>query len=296
MSQSFKTDREIAIEYILPDGKTFVETPPKSLFATIEGNGWDLMSNYFSQSKNNILFELPNKSNFTIEGSLMLNKIASQMPHLEVVDVSFDYIALNMELEAQKKVPIQFNPQLSFEEQFHLKDSITIKPDSVLISGPHSLLDPIQSWSSEALKLENLRADVNPIIALVKPPTEQLNIQPNSIQATITVEQFTEKSLFIPIRIKNAPDSLTVFPDQVMIKCIVGLSKYKNLTSNDFTLGVDLQGIPLHTENNTLPISISKQPDFVRGIKLNNQSVEFFFVKSIVSDSLSTEIDPTVIE
>ncbi|MEM9245214.1 MAG: hypothetical protein AAGA67_05680 [Cyanobacteria bacterium P01_F01_bin.153] len=168
LSQSFKTDREISITYTISPGKTFVESPPKTILATIKGKGWDLLSHYFTQPATHIQFELPDESAFTVNSSLMKSKIAHEMPNLEVIEVNYDYIVLNMEPEATKTVPIQLKAQLSFEDQYLLSDSIKITPDSVALSGPASLLDPIHFWPTEELVLSKLRTDLNPIIPLVK--------------------------------------------------------------------------------------------------------------------------------
>jgi len=104
------------------------------------------------------------------------------------------------------------------------------------------------------------------------------------VTVTLKVEQFTERSLFVPITIKNAPDSLKTFPERAKLSCVVGLSKYNDIDKNSFQLVADLKGIPLNTEKNTIPVLVTKQPDFVRAVNFQPRSVEFFFVET--QDSL----------
>ena len=95
----------------------------------------------------------------------------------------------------------------------------------------------------------------------------------------VEVEQFTEKSLFIKVDVKNAPDSLKIFPERIRLTCVLGLSRYNEIAPEDFALEVDLKNIPLNTVNNTIPILVTKQPNYIDNIKLSDRSVEFFFVK-----------------
>ena len=92
-------------------------------------------------------------------------------------------------------------------------------------------------------------------------------------------EQFTEKSLFLPVTVKNAPDSLKIFPNKVKTNFVIGLSQYDAISEKDFQLEVDLNGIPINQANNTAPISLIKQPAEVKNIRFSPKSVQFLFVK-----------------
>ncbi len=280
LSQTFKTSREINIEYnFLSDKMTFVDTPPSKVKAFVEGRGWDLMSNYFSTSPTKISFEMPDRSTFTIPSSLLKSKIAQELPNLEIKETGFDYIVLNMEERIEKKVPIILQSELKYAAQFQLKDSIKIKPDSVLIFGPSTQISEVNEWYTKMLQLTDLKNNTTAKIPLQNPNNQQLRLKPEEVNVDIEVEQFTEKSLFIKVDVKNAPDSLKIFPERIKLTCVLGLSRYNEIRPEDFALEVNLKNFPLNTVNNTIPILVTKQPNYINNIKLSDRAVEFFFVK-----------------
>ena len=117
-------------------------------------------------------------------------------------------------------------------------------------------------------------------VSLKEPINKEIYLSDDKIKVSIEVEQFTQKSFFLPITIKNAPDSLKTFPERAKLSCLVGLSKFNEINRSSFELVADLQGIPLNTEKNTIPVLLTKQPDFVRGVNFQPRSVEFFFVET----------------
>ena len=103
----------------------------------------------------------------------------------------------------------------------------------------------------------------------------QYNI--SEAEANIQAEQFTEKSMFIPIVVKNAPQKLKIFPNKIKLDCTVALSRYAELNANNFVVEVDLRFSS--GKGNTLPIILSKQSPFARNIKFSPKSAEFYIEK-----------------
>ena len=149
------------------------------------------------------------------------------------------------------------------------------------MNGPQRLLDSLQYWLSEPLVLKDVRTNVDQALSLTPPNTDVLRLQEPSIQVTIPVEAFTEKSLMIPVQILHAPDSLQLFPRKVDVRltCTVGLSQFETLTKSGFTIVADLKDIPVRAEKNTVPLLLTQQPNYVRNVKFSPNSMEFFFVE-----------------
>ncbi len=280
LSEEFITTREVTIEYLLPENRSFVETPPASLVTTVKGTGWSLMSNYLNQQKTLIKFNLPEKPSFTINGSILKNKIEQELTNLDIQDINYDFILLSMDGLDQKRVPVQLKSDLSFAPQHQLKDSILIQPDSVDIAGPPTLLDSLQSWPTEILKIRELKNSFNTTLPLVQPQNLELKLNPKEVTAAAEVEQNTQKDLFIPVQVLNGPDSLNIFPQNIRISCIVGLSNFDRLSSSDFTLEANFSQVSQNSTNNTLPIYLSKTPAFVKQVKLDKESVEYFLIQA----------------
>jgi YbbR domain-containing protein len=281
LSQTFNTTVDFQIKYKLPVGKSFVLSPPTSAKATLKGTGWDLISYQFQKEVSSILFELNDVSSQAINGGLIIDKFQQTIPpDIEVSDVNMDFIFVQIENESKIKVPIKLIQNITLASQTQLADSIKIVPDSVTLTGPSSEVQSLKYWETEMLEIIDLSKNETIEVSLKEPINKEIYLSDDKIKVSIEVEQFTQKSFFLPITIKNAPDSLKTFPERAKLSCLVGLSKFNEINRSSFELVADLQGIPLNTEKNTIPVLLTKQPDFVRGVNFQPRSVEFFFVET----------------
>ena len=196
-----------------------------------------------------------------------------------VVDMSFDYITVELGKQAHKKVPVILERQFSFAPEHQLQSPIIITPDSIIINGPSALLEDYTAWSTTLLSLSDLRSTVNRPLTLQPNDKPQISLSTSIVQVHIPIEQFTEKSIFLPVTVKNAPDSLRVFPNKIKTSFVVGLSRYDSITAKDFQLEVDLNSVPINQTNNTAPISLTKQPTEIKNIRFSPKSVQFLFIK-----------------
>ena len=281
LSQSYKTTKDYGISYSLPQGKTFVESPLKVVKATLEGEGWELISNYFRNRNSIINFELAELPSQAVNSSAIIDKIQGVLPdNIEVNDVNTDFIFVQIENQAENKVPIVLNTNLDFATRFHMMDSIKMSIDSVTVSGPLSIIENLKEWHTQSFELGNIQKSGIHTVALIKPLNEQLSLDFNEIDIILSVEEYTGKDVFVPVIVKNAPDSLKIFPENIKMSFTVGLSNFNTVSGSEFTAEVDLKNIPLNIEKNTIPVLVTRQPSYIKGLNFNPKSVEFFFVET----------------
>lgn len=281
LSQDYKANREVTITYALPAEMSYVTIPPEKVRVTLSGRGWDLMYDFFGGRNSLINFNLASLPSQTITNNQLKGKMVenAQSSNVTVEDMSFDYITVELGESASKKIPIVLERQLSFAPEHQLQAPIELLPDSIIISGPSALLVDYVSWPTTLLVLENLKSSVSRSLTLQPNTKSQIALSASSVQIKIPIEQFTEKSIFLPVTVKNAPDSLKVFPNKVKTSFVIGLSQYDAISEKDFQLEVDLKGITINQANNTAPISLIKQPSEVKNIRFSPKSVQFLFVK-----------------
>lgn len=281
LSKPYRTTQEFALVYDKPPGTTFTVQPPESIIATLNGQGWDLLASYFSGNNRKLSIDLTNSApRQTYFSTQLISKISQTNKDVLISGVNIDLLEINLENEVTKKVPIALASNFEYNSQYQLKEAIRIIPDSITIKGPVSILEQINHWETETWDSKDISGNLEKKLNLVNPDNSLIQIIPSQVNAQLIVEQLTEKALFVPISIKNAPDSLKIFPENIKLSCIVGLSKYNSLAASDFSLEVDLKGIMLNAADNTLPILLTRQPDYIKGVNMNHQSVEFFFVQS----------------
>lgn len=281
LSKEYTSKREVSITYNIPSDMSFVTIPPEKVTVSLKGRGWDLMYDYFGDPNRTVKFSLANTplqniTNNQLKGKMIENAKSS---NITVEDLSTDYISIELGKSATNKVPVILDRALSFAPEHQLQGAIKLVPDSVTISGPISLIEDYTSWPTTLLSLDDLNSTVQRPLALQPVDIPQITISDKMVQVEIPVEQFTEKSLFLPIVVKNGPDSLKVFPPRVKTSFVVGLSRYDTINEKDFQLEVDLKGVPINQANNTAPILLTKRPSEVKNIQFSPKAVSFLFVE-----------------
>ena len=269
LSSAFRKTISVKIEYTLPNGKTLSAAPPPSAMVTLQGTGWDMLTEREAKIYLNL-----NEDSIQV---FPMRSIATQALGAEVVGISMEQLTLEIEEAVSKKVPIQVLEAISFDKGFDLANPITVTPSVVTVSGPKILIDNLLNIKTDTLKLTKLNSEIATKIRLLPHPLLKYDLQ--EVQAILKAEQFTEKSMFIPIVVKNAPQRLKIFPNKIKLDCTVALSRYAELNTANFEAIVDLKGAAFNPKNNTVAIVLTKYPDFVRNVKFTPKSAEFYFEK-----------------
>lgn len=280
LSQTYQTEKPIVIDYTLPDDQALTILPPDDMVVELEGTGWDLMYEFFSNSKVSLYFDLREIDRLGLNRGVLRSRIQEQLSsdNIRILEVNYDNLSFSLEDELSKRVPIHLNAKLSFADEYHLRDSVILNPDSVTISGPISQVQHFINWQTDSLILENLKLDASVKLPLLETARE-INLSTKEVDATIRVEQFTEKSFFVPIVIRNAPDSVRIFPERIKLSCVVGLSLYNEVVGEDFQVEIDLKDVSVKEKRNSVPIELTKKPGFVKSVNFSPKSAEFFLIK-----------------
>ena len=75
---------------------------------------------------------------------------------MQLLHVQPNRINLFFGEKSQKSVPISLKSELTFKDLFRLKGEVQLTPNNLTISGPKSVVDAIESISTEELKLQNI--------------------------------------------------------------------------------------------------------------------------------------------
>lgn len=281
LSANYTTVKTLHPIYEIPAEQAFLKAPPEHLHATIKGRGWDLMYEYFANFEPDILIDVADEDIKILGQTRLQDEVEEALTssQIQVLRLDINQIPLDTEERDEKTIPVVLIEDIEFQEGYHQADSIQIRPDSIIISGPASLVDSLDEWETLLLQLTDLQHTTEQIVNLHLSPWSGLEIETKEVLVTIPVEQLTEKSLFIDVLVKNAPDSLKIFPDKIRINAIVGLKDYNAIKQTDFQAEVDLSNAQMNTTENTAPILITRQPATVKSIYFTPKSVEFFIVK-----------------
>jgi hypothetical protein len=280
LSQDYPSEKKVVFHFQLPDSKTFGIKPPDRMDVRLEGRGWELMFDYLLQPKIELSYSLTDDTDIELTREALRNSIERQIAFssIRILENSYQPINLRLEEGLSKKVPVVLQDSLTFMPGYALQGPIKLQPDSVRVSGPTSLVSSISVWETVPFVYIDLKSTLTRKVALNPPPPEiVLNTQ--EVQVDIETEQVTEKSLFIALQVRNAPDSIRYFPEKVKVTCTVGLSVYNIIDTSDFAVEIDLQKVPLSEGKHTLPIQMTKKPSQALSVQFTPKSAEFFIFK-----------------
>ncbi|WP_350178633.1 CdaR family protein [Phaeodactylibacter sp.] len=280
LSQTYRAQKEVYFEIQLPQGASLSALPPDNLVVDLEGTGWDLLFDHFYSRKLGLEYNMEGLSRLNLSRGQLRSDIQAKLhsDDINVLEINYDELNLVAEEQAQRRVPINPVTVLSFAPAHQLKKPVELLPDSVTLTGPESIVSQYDAWSTDSLVYKNLKQSLLTQVRLQKPPPE-VTLSPQTTEANIEVEPFTEKSVYVPLVVKNAPDSLRIFPEKVTVTSKLGLSQYDRMTYEDFTAEVDLKGMVPNSSGTTAPIIITKQPSYIQSLFFTPKSARFFFVE-----------------
>lgn len=185
-----------------------------------------------------------------------------------------DSIRINYTNDHGKRVPVIPHGHITTSPHSTISDSTYTIPDSVVIYGRTTTLKDIDCIYTEEFVFNDITETVRTTVAVK--PVAGTRIIPDSVTITIPVEEYTTKTLSIPIAIGEIPDGYSVmtFPSHVTVTCLVPVSKYANTVSEDFLIGNTFDGLQ-NTLGSYGAIEVTHAPDYARNIMLSQDSIEY---------------------
>ena len=272
------------VKYVNPPSKRFLaNSPPAKFDLKIEAHGFTLLRHKLGLSFSPIILNVNaitrNKEAesgvYNIRTEDLIRRISDQVSkEISISEIRPEYITLILDSLVTKKVPVRLNLKTEFRPQFYLEEPISASPDSVKITGPAMVLDTISFLNTESKTFERLDAITEKAVALIHPGKTTLS--PEKVMVKIPVERFTEKELKIPVEVKNKPESVSIklFPSEVKVSFLVGLSEFESITESDFRAYVDYATIS-KSNSEEVQVIIDIKPSFIQMLRISPATVEY---------------------
>lgn len=271
------------VKYVnFPQNKAFNSLQSDTVKLQVEGTGWQLLFSKLRINPQSVDINLKelNKQAF-ISLSDQLGYINQQFASTQkVVYVQPDTLYFDFSSRAVKKIPIRLVQKIRFLNQYDISDTVRISPPYVTVTGPLEELALIDIWNTDTLKLSDVNGNISSKISLQRPRKANINIYPSIVDVRLLVDEFTEKSIEIPITILNNKDfnKVKLLPDKVKITFTTALNNYAEIDRSYFEVNVDLNNWKKKGYKQ-LPVKISRFPDFCKLVKIEPQNVDFIIQK-----------------
>lgn len=283
LEKEYTTTITYPIKYVnLPEKQFISNDPPHNFDLQVQAYGFTLLRQKLSFSfspivinvKNLVLNQNNSSNTFDVNTSSLRRRIEEQISsEMTITNIRPEFITIVLDSLKTKQIKVKPNVKLDFLPQFNLAGVIEIVPQMVSVTGPANAVDTMNIIHTEFKEFTKLDERTTKTLSLIH--NENITVKPSQVKMVIPVEKFTEKTLKIPVTLRNKPDSVLIklFPSEINLSVLVGLSEFENLTAASFTAEVDFNSISTQTEN--LQVKISMAPVFVEILRYSPDFVEF---------------------
>lgn len=190
----------------------------KEVLISLKGQGWQLAQITFGSHPEFIINvkENPGEHKVSIRNALDQNRWLSAS--VQINEFSPEELRYRIEAVDSKKVAINPNIELKFRDGFGLVSGIVLKPDSVIVRGPKSVVREITELTTIKKSYSSLDNAVNENISLTL--LNNLQLDEEMIKISFDVQKIVDKEFQdVIVEVKNIPPSknLTLFPDRVSV-------------------------------------------------------------------------------
>jgi YbbR domain-containing protein len=263
-----------------PQKRAFHPLQADSLNITITGTGWQMLFSRVNDHDTTVTVDLQTleKENYVVP-ALQLKQIKDKDAQHNVVSISPDTLYFDFSDRAVKRVPVRLVSRIGYQKQFAQSNNARISPAFVTLTGPSSKINKITYWNTDTLKADNVNETIRTNIGL-QPGEGNMGMYPKSISVTVPVDEFTEKTLQIPVRLVNntEPYNVKVFPQKVKVTFITSLKRYAETDENFFEAQSDLNLWKL-SDYSTLPVKLTRVPPFCRIVSVDPPNIDFIIRK-----------------
>ena len=145
-----------------------------------------------------------------------------------------------------KKVPVRWSGRVIPEELYFIS-RVDYSPDSVTVYASDEKLDSINIIYTETLNYANFRDTLSITCHLAK--LKGVKVVPDRVKINFFTDVLTEENIEgVPIQGINLPEGkvLRTFPAKVTVSFVTGVSVFRNLRPEDFTIVADYNEIKRH--------------------------------------------------
>jgi YbbR domain-containing protein len=276
------TAKTVLIYKDFPQKKAFKALQTDTVDLQVEGTGWQLLFARLRINPQSITISLEklNSRNFILFTE-QLPQINKQLETSQkIISVKPDTLYFDFSKRTNKRVPVRLTYDLSFAKQYGLASQIQLKPSYVNISGPQEELRKINEWYTDTLKLADVQQSVSTRVGVKTNNIVNVSIYPTSVGVKIPVDEFTEKTVEVPLNITNNIDffNIKLYPKKVKVTFMVPLSRYEEVDEDFIIANVDVNEWKL-LKHEQLTVKIDRFPEYCKLISVSPKKIDFIIEK-----------------
>ena len=168
--------------------------------------------------------------------------------------------------------------EINLRAGYLIDSSLKVTPDSILVRGPKSILDTLNSIQSESIIADDLYENFRKKVSLRSIPEIQLS--ESKVTVEVAVSRYTEKEFLLNVEVINLPlgTRVKLFPPKAKVRVTLPLSVLRTIKASDFSLVVDYNNIFKDAEKK-LNLIMVRRPSSVKKVILEPKKVNYLIRK-----------------
>lgn len=262
----------------VPDNIILTSEPASKLHISVKDKGTVLLNYMLGKSFYPVTIDfteyLNEDSHVKIPASRFINEVMGQMKaSTQLLSIDPDTLEYIYSTGASKRIPVRLNGNLKTDRQYFFSDTL-FQPDSVTAYAPEFMLDTIHAAYTQYVALENISDTIYQQLLLQA--QRGVKLVPSSIQMILPVDIYTEKTVEVSLQGVDFPidKTLRAFPSKVQITFQVGVSRFRDITADDFHIDVSYEELQ-SLGTNKYAVKLQNIPQGVSHVRINPEQVDF---------------------
>lgn len=280
LNEEYETDISIPLRFKnVPENVVFTSDIPQNLNLKLEDKGTVLVKYMLGQSLMPLTLdfdEYSQKGNHVrLLTSELSKKILSQLvTSTRIKETTPDTLEIIYTQGEGKKVPVRIQGHATAERQYYITGK-EITPDSVMVYAPQSQLNTINAAYTQAADLTGIADTTSFTLPLT--PVKGAKFTPSQVNVRFYADILTEKTVSVPITGLHFPaeKQLKTFPAKVNITFQVGMQQFKDITAEDFTVGVTYESLQSTPSSDHCQLQLIDVPAGISHVRLTPTTAEY---------------------
>ncbi|HTD99478.1 MAG TPA: hypothetical protein VK668_09325 [Mucilaginibacter sp.] len=283
LSNTVRFGTKVVLNYKnAPQKRAFHSLQSDTIIDTIKSTGWQILSSKMNNESTAVDVDLHTleSKDYVVLSSQLKQINDKRDPTQQIVAFTPDTLYFDFSNRAVKRVPVKLVAGIKYQHQFAQSNTISVNPAYVTITGPGNIIDRIDTWNTDSLVKDSVNETIKTRLNLQQPKEGSVSIYPKSVQVVLPVDEFTEKTILIPVKLINNRNyyRVKIFPQKVRVTFKTSLRRYAEMDEDFFEASADLS---LWRDNGygTLPVKLTRLPAYCKIVKIEPQNIDFIVRK-----------------
>ncbi len=279
LNEPYETEISIPLRLEnIPEDAVITEEPPSEIKVTVRDKGTILMTYQLGKSLLPITLNFnkyrTNGSHVKIPASTLEKLVASRLSgSTKLLAVKPSVVEYYYSIGERRMLPVKLHLKVNTRMEYVATDTL-MKPDSVLVFAPMSILNGMKFVDTETAVFDNIADTVSLSVPLY--PVKGAKFVPSAVRVTIPVDLLTEKTVEVPVYGVGFPQGkmLRTFPSRVKVRFLVAFHRFQQIRPEDFMIQIPYSEL----ESNKFSkcrLRVTSAPKEVSHVRVEPEFVDF---------------------